>query len=276
MNIRRLNALMRKEALQIIRDPSSILIAAVLPLLLIFIFAFAVSLDVNELAVGIAVEDDSPEAAGFVEAFTSSRYFKVRSGPRSPRTRSGADGGGYPRHRRHPGRLRFPARQCGGPGGAGADHHRRQRTEHRELRAELCTRRLAGLAAAAGARRRPRRAGAGDGRRPGLVQPGAREPQFPAARGAGADHDADRHAADCARRGARVGARHDGSAAFYLNHARGTDPRQAAAVFPARDALAVPSVSAMVRCFTCRCAARFLFWPGPGRCSCSRRSGSAC
>ena len=40
MNIRRLNALMRKEALQIIRDPSSILIAAVLPLLLIFIFAF--------------------------------------------------------------------------------------------------------------------------------------------------------------------------------------------------------------------------------------------
>ena len=79
MNIRRLNALMRKEALQIIRDPSSILIAAVLPLLLIFIFAFAVSLDVNELAVGIAVEDDSPEAASFVEAFTSSRYFKVRS-----------------------------------------------------------------------------------------------------------------------------------------------------------------------------------------------------
>ena len=53
--------------------------AAVLPLLLIFIFAFAVSLDVNELAVGISVEDDSPEAASFVEAFTSSRYFKVRS-----------------------------------------------------------------------------------------------------------------------------------------------------------------------------------------------------
>ena len=79
MNIRRLNALMPKEALQMIRDPRSILIAAVLPLLLIFIFAFAVSLDVNELAVGIAVEDGSPEAASFVEAFTSSRYFKVRS-----------------------------------------------------------------------------------------------------------------------------------------------------------------------------------------------------
>jgi len=77
MNYRRLKALMRKEALQIIRDPSSILIAVILPLLLIFIFAFAVSLDVNELAVGVAVEDDSPEAAGLVEAFTSSRYFKV-------------------------------------------------------------------------------------------------------------------------------------------------------------------------------------------------------
>ncbi len=77
MNSRRLAALMRKEVLQIIRDPSSILIAVVLPLLLIFIFAFAVSLDVNELKVGVAVEDDSPEAAGLVEAFTSSRYFKV-------------------------------------------------------------------------------------------------------------------------------------------------------------------------------------------------------
>ncbi|MBS1371810.1 MAG: ABC transporter permease [Lentisphaeria bacterium] len=70
---------MRKETLQIVRDPSSILIAVVLPLLLIFIFAFAVSLDVNKLAVGIAVEDDSPEAASLVEAFTSSRYFGVRA-----------------------------------------------------------------------------------------------------------------------------------------------------------------------------------------------------
>lgn len=77
MKLRRLNALMRKEALQIVRDPSSILIAVVLPLLLIFIFAFAVSLDVNELRIGLAVEDGSPEAAGLVEAFTSSRYFQV-------------------------------------------------------------------------------------------------------------------------------------------------------------------------------------------------------
>ena len=46
---RRLLALVRKETLQAVRDPSTILIAFVLPVILLFLFAFAVSLDVRDV-----------------------------------------------------------------------------------------------------------------------------------------------------------------------------------------------------------------------------------
>ena len=52
----RIVGLIRKETLQIIRDPSSYLIAVVLPLLLLFIFGYGVSLDLRNVPVGLVVE----------------------------------------------------------------------------------------------------------------------------------------------------------------------------------------------------------------------------
>ena len=77
MNLRRLLALVRKEYFQIIRDPSSILIAVVLPVLLIFIFAYAVSMDVNEIRIGVVLEDSSPEAQSLARSFMNTKYFSV-------------------------------------------------------------------------------------------------------------------------------------------------------------------------------------------------------
>jgi ABC-2 type transport system permease protein len=45
MNLKRLKALTYKESLQVFRDPSSILIAFILPLILLFLMGYAVSLD---------------------------------------------------------------------------------------------------------------------------------------------------------------------------------------------------------------------------------------
>lgn len=73
----RLKALIVKEFYQIIRDPSSILISVVLPLVLIFIYGFGVSLDLNHLRIGLVLEDTSPDAQSFAKAFTNSRYFEV-------------------------------------------------------------------------------------------------------------------------------------------------------------------------------------------------------
>lgn len=76
-DLRRLGGLLRKEGLQIVRDPSSILIAFVLPVIMLFLFAFAVSLDVREVRLGLVLEDDGPQAQELAAAFGGSRYFAV-------------------------------------------------------------------------------------------------------------------------------------------------------------------------------------------------------
>ncbi len=78
--LRRLAGLVRKESFQILRDPSSFLIAAVLPLLLLFIFGFGVSLDLKRVPVGVVIEWRSPEADSFLASFRNSRYFEVHLG----------------------------------------------------------------------------------------------------------------------------------------------------------------------------------------------------
>ena len=70
--------MIRKETFQIVRDPSSYLIAVVLPLLLLFIFGYGVSLDLRNVPVGLVVEQPSPEADSLVASFRNSRYFTLR------------------------------------------------------------------------------------------------------------------------------------------------------------------------------------------------------
>jgi ABC-2 type transport system permease protein len=76
-SLRRIRGLIWKEFLQIVRDPSSILIAFVLPMTLLFLFGYGVSLDVSRTRIGVAIEKTSPEALDFLHAFTGSRYFDV-------------------------------------------------------------------------------------------------------------------------------------------------------------------------------------------------------
>lgn len=76
-SLRRIKALIVKELIQIIYDPSSILISIFLPLLLLFLYGFGVSLDLDHLRIGLALEDTTPDAQSFAESLTNSRYFKV-------------------------------------------------------------------------------------------------------------------------------------------------------------------------------------------------------
>lgn len=72
---RRLRALITKEFYQIIRDPSSFLIAFVLPLLLMFIYGYGVSLDLDHIRIGLVLEDTSPKAQSFSQSIVNSPYF---------------------------------------------------------------------------------------------------------------------------------------------------------------------------------------------------------
>jgi ABC-2 type transport system permease protein len=77
-SLRRVLALIRKEMLQILRDPSTFLIAGVLPLVLLFIFGTGVSLDLRRIKVAVVVEAPTPEANSLLIAYRNSRYFEVR------------------------------------------------------------------------------------------------------------------------------------------------------------------------------------------------------
>jgi len=74
---RRLWALIRKEGIQIVTDPSSILIAFILPVMLLFIFGFAVSLDTTRLRIGAVLEERTPESENLLHSLRNSRYLDV-------------------------------------------------------------------------------------------------------------------------------------------------------------------------------------------------------
>lgn len=61
-----------------IRDPSSLMIGFGLPLILMFIYGFGVSLDLEHLKIGIVLEDNTPETQTLVQAFTNSTYFDAK------------------------------------------------------------------------------------------------------------------------------------------------------------------------------------------------------
>jgi ABC-2 type transport system permease protein len=77
---RRFAALVRKESYQAIRDPSTILIAFVLPLILLFLFGYGVSLDATRTRIGLVMEAPTPAARTLAASFEASRYFDVRLG----------------------------------------------------------------------------------------------------------------------------------------------------------------------------------------------------
>jgi ABC-2 type transport system permease protein len=75
---RRLDTLVRKEAKQIIRDPSSVAIGIVLPVVLILLFGYGLSLDVTHVPVAVVLEDPSPAATEVFASFQLSPYFDAQ------------------------------------------------------------------------------------------------------------------------------------------------------------------------------------------------------
>jgi len=75
---RRVLALIVKECRQILRDPSSIALGIVMPVMLIVLFGYALSLDVRNAPVALVIEDSSAEASEVAAGFQLSPYFDTR------------------------------------------------------------------------------------------------------------------------------------------------------------------------------------------------------
>jgi ABC-2 type transport system permease protein len=72
----RLSGMVRKEWLQVIRDPSSIAIAFFLPILLLLIFGYGVSLDARDVRIGLVVEQADRPSLSFIGGFQQTAYFR--------------------------------------------------------------------------------------------------------------------------------------------------------------------------------------------------------
>ena len=77
MNPTRLSAIIRKEFYHIIRDYRSLSLAFAIPLFLIIMFGYALSLDVDHVRTVVVDYDRSPSSRDFIEKISASAYFDL-------------------------------------------------------------------------------------------------------------------------------------------------------------------------------------------------------
>ncbi|ETU73405.1 ABC transporter permease [Pseudomonas aeruginosa] len=71
---RRLSALVRKETRQMLRDRSNLMVGLLLPVVLILLFGYGLSFDVENAPVAVVLEDPSPQARDVLAGMQDSRY----------------------------------------------------------------------------------------------------------------------------------------------------------------------------------------------------------
>ena len=77
MNLRRLKAVTKKELLHIIRDARSLYLALALPLVMLLLFGYALTLDVDRIPTYIYDQDGTPQSRELIDQFRGSRYFQI-------------------------------------------------------------------------------------------------------------------------------------------------------------------------------------------------------
>ncbi len=77
MFLLRLRGILRKETLQILRDPSSIALALVMPMVLLFLFGYGVTLDAEHIPTAVVDDDGSAISRELVARFDLSPHFTV-------------------------------------------------------------------------------------------------------------------------------------------------------------------------------------------------------
>ncbi len=77
MNVRRLLAMAYKETLQILRDPRSLAIALLMPLMQLVLLGYGVSLDIKHVPLCVYDQENSQESRAVVDRFVSSDWFSI-------------------------------------------------------------------------------------------------------------------------------------------------------------------------------------------------------
>jgi len=83
MNLRRLRAIARKEFLHVLRDPRSLIMAIVIPMMMLVLFGFALTLDVDNVPLVVWDQSGTHASREFVSRFAGSRYFSLKGSVQS-------------------------------------------------------------------------------------------------------------------------------------------------------------------------------------------------
>jgi ABC-2 type transport system permease protein len=77
MSLTRFFAVARKEIVQILRDPRSLMIVVVMPAILVMLFGYGVNLDLKGLPVYVLDSDGSQQSQDLLKRFQASKYFHI-------------------------------------------------------------------------------------------------------------------------------------------------------------------------------------------------------
>jgi ABC-2 type transport system permease protein len=72
-------AVAKKEAREIFRDPITLGIAILLPVVMMFLFSYAITLDVREIRLAVLDQDRSAESREYLSSFLESGYFRLEA-----------------------------------------------------------------------------------------------------------------------------------------------------------------------------------------------------
>lgn len=78
MNLNRLRTLIAKERKQLFRDPASMIFGIILPVILLLVFGYALSMDIRNIRLVVVVPQSSEVASALLARFQGSEYFIVR------------------------------------------------------------------------------------------------------------------------------------------------------------------------------------------------------
>lgn len=78
MKASRILTLIDKELRELVRDPVTAGLAVLMPLVMLFLFGYAVNLDVEGVGLGVYDDDLTPASRDLVDRFSSTPYFELR------------------------------------------------------------------------------------------------------------------------------------------------------------------------------------------------------